>query len=105
MKIKINNKQVFAGCLVAALLVIFLSSGFTGFLSVSAFTILFYIPGYLLLIKTSLDGLEKSIFALFLGLALVGIGAYFINLIVPSLRWSFMIMFIILSGIGIWKRK
>jgi len=69
--------------------------GVTGFRAILGFFIFIIIPTYLILYSLKLDNSEKFILSLFLGTALIPALLWYVNRIIPSLKVSLIVTFIL----------
>ena len=83
--------------------------GFAGFKVLAAMMALFIIPTYIILGSLGMERGEHFFMALFLGIIVMPLGAFYLNLVIPSMKLSAAILWVALTGIGIFlflrKRK
>ncbi len=82
-----------------ATLIILLASffilGITGVRTVIGMFLIFVLPAYLLLDLTSLDSEEKFFIGTTLGISLFALAVFFVDRIVPSMRISTVVVYVI----------
>lgn len=88
----------------AAVMLAFLLFGVAGAKTVVAFLV-FAFPFYLILNNFSLEQDEKIFFALFLGLALFAMATWYLNRLIPSLKFSVITAVIVLCLLGLFWKK
>ena len=104
--VKLNNQYVpWLISLAVVAVAAFALFGFTGFRTIIAFAILFIIPLFLLLRKTSLDAEEKIFFSLFIGLGLFPLLAWSVNQLLPSFRLSVVVAFVLVAAVGLFAQR
>jgi hypothetical protein len=79
--------------------------GMAGLRTAAGLVLLFFVPFYLILDYFEIDNDEKIIFAFVLGIGLYSGLAYYLGIILHSLRWGMLIAFLLLMGLGIFAQK
>ena len=102
---KINKKTTTIVTLSIILLFSFILFGLTGVRTILGILILLFLPFYLILNNFNLDELEKIFFSFFIGIALFPLFVWYLNKIVPSLRVTIILTFIILISISLFLRR
>jgi len=102
---KINNKNLAIAALLMILLLSFILFGVTGFRTIFGMFLLLFLLIYLILSNFKLGGDEKIFFSFFIGIALFPLLVWYLNRIVPSLRVTILVTFILLILIGLFLRK
>lgn len=103
------EKFNFLVIIVAAILILLagmLSVGLAGLKSMALYLIFFVFPAYLILSSHNFGLLPEEIlvFSLFAGLVITSLATYYIQIILPSLKWSAIILWFILVTIGIFLK-
>ena len=105
LKIRIKKKGIIAGLILLILLLFFILFGVTGLRTIIGTILLFFVPFFLILNNFDLELDEKIIFSFFIGLGLFSTLTYWLGFLTGSLRISMVIVFFILSGVGLLIRK
>jgi len=90
---------LFVGAIIVAFF--FIVFGITGARTVLGFILLFFLPTYLIFKNFDIEPEEKIAFSFFIGLGIFPTFAYYLGLLVSSMRWSIAISFVLLMAIGI----
>lgn len=101
LKIKFGKREIIIGLSLLVLLFFFVLFGITGVRTILGIVLLFFIPFFLILNNFNLNFDEKIIFSFFLGLGFFSIFTYWLSFVLGSLRVSMVVVFFILSGIGL----
>jgi len=96
LKLKISNRNVAIAGLVAVLIAAIILFGLTGFRTIAAITIFFFLPFYLILKKLNIDNDEKVFFAFFIGIGFFSTLVFYVGRVIPSYRLATGVTFIIL---------
>jgi hypothetical protein len=100
-KFKIKNIHILAIALFLILAEAFILFGKVGFLALGGIFLLFLLPAYLILHFFNIGQDEKIFFAFFISIGIFPLIVWLINRVIPSLRVSLVITFILLVLIGI----
>lgn len=103
---EISIKNILIGCCAAIFLVVIILFGATGGRTLLAI-IAMCLPFYLILMNFNLEPEEKFFSSIFLGLSLFPLVTWVINRVIPSLTFSAIVTFLILSLIGgiLWNNR
>lgn len=99
--IKHLNLKISVGGLAIVALFVYHLFGWTGVRTVFGMLAVFFIPFYLILDNFDLQKDEKIFFSFFIGLALYPVFVWYVNRIIPSMRLSMLVTFIVLVLIGL----
>lgn len=105
MNIKLKKKYTAAIIAVAVLLITASFLGFTGARTLAAFFVVFTLPAYLLLDLTGLKTAEKFFIATSLGLGLFSTAVFYVNRIIPSLRLSAAVVYVVVIALWLVLRR
>tara|TARA_Y100000310_G_C20694831_1_gene824874 strand:+ start:4577 stop:4924 length:348 start_codon:yes stop_codon:yes gene_type:complete len=97
---KLNNKILGGVCSIIILIYVLYLFQFEGVRSVLAMVLIYVIPTYMILNNFNLETDEKIFFSLFLGLSLFTLAVWFVDRILPSLKLSLFVTFILVVGVG-----
>ncbi|MFH1511394.1 MAG: hypothetical protein ABIF10_06905 [Candidatus Woesearchaeota archaeon] len=84
-----------------AVVAVWIILGFAAVRTLLGMLIIFMFPAYIILRNFELANDERIIFSFFLGFGLLPVIVFFLNLVVPSLRWSIVISFALSLGTGL----
>lgn len=101
----ISERNLVIGLGVLSLVVVYMFLGFFGVRTIVGVLLFFTLPFYFILNNFKLDVLEKLFYAYFLGFACFGFVVYYVDRIIPSLKISILVSFLLLCGVGWWLRK
>ncbi|NOZ80753.1 MAG: hypothetical protein GXP63_03705 [DPANN group archaeon] len=89
--------------IISAVMAVFLLwlFGWYGLLGFVVLLLLYVMPGYTLLDLLKLSRSEKAFLAFPLGLLLVSLGTFWLNLVIGSMRWSAVITVVMIMTAGI----
>jgi apolipoprotein N-acyltransferase len=96
---KIKHAIIGAAILVLAFFLILF--GITGIRTVVGIFLLFMLPIYMIINNFDFDMGEKVIFSFFIGIGLFSTLTYWLGFVVGSLKLSALIIFILLSALGV----
>jgi len=98
----IGKDRVYAGAIIAALLLFFTTIlGFTGTRTLFFFALLYFIPSYIILNWFDIGASEKVIFSIFLGIGIFPSIAYGIGFLTGSLKAALWLTLVLMLGLGI----
>ena len=104
--IKLKDNQIYIIIALLVLIYFFALFKISGLLVIFGMFFLFFLPVYLVLRNLDLTQIEKIFFSFFIGLGLFPTMTYYLAILIGSIRWSILILFIILTGVGLifnWK--
>lgn len=99
--IKNLNLKMSIACLIIITLFVFYLFGWTGARTVLGMFAVFFLPFYLILDNFNIEQDEKVFFSFFIGLALYSVFVFYVNRIIPSMRVSMVVTFVVLIIVGV----
>tara|TARA_B100000315_G_C14403554_1_gene507612 strand:- start:515 stop:868 length:354 start_codon:yes stop_codon:yes gene_type:complete len=102
---KLDNKILAGVCILIVLGLVLKLFGFIGVRSIVGMFVLFIVPVFMILNNFDLEMDEKIFFSLFFGLSLFSLFIWLVDRIIPSLRFSIVVAFILCVGGGIYLGK
>ena len=101
-----ENESIFGIISIIVVIIISFLFGIKGILALGGMVVLFVLPFYLIMSNLDLDTEESIILSLFLGIAFFALFVWYMNRLIPSLKWSVIIVSLVLYGIGIiWRKR
>jgi hypothetical protein len=101
LKFKLGKKGLIAILVIASILFFFVIFGTTGLRTIIGILLLFFVPSFLIINNFNFELDEKIIFSIFIGIGFFSTFTFWLGLLIGSLWISMIIIFILLSGIGI----
>jgi len=99
--IKLNEQTMTLAAIAVALIGSAVIMGFAGLRVLAVMMLLFIVPTYLILNSLKLECGEQFFFALFLGLIVMPLGTFYLNLFIASMKASAIIFWLLMVGVGI----
>lgn len=99
--IKSSKLKISIVGLIVVIFFVFYLFGGTGVRTILGMLLVFFIPFYLILNNFDLEQDEKVFFSFFIGLALYTVLVWYVNRVIPSMRISMLVTFLLLVFIGL----
>ena len=103
--IKLKKMHLALFFLILSIILITYLFGITGFRTFGSMLLIFFLPAYIIIKKLSIEKDEKVFFSFFIGIAMFPLLVWYLNRIIPSLRVTILIIFVLLIGVGLFMGK